>query len=202
MFQFLITIGILGASYVNYLTSTMKNGWRYSLGGAAVPALILLIGSIFIHETPASLIERGKDDKGKEVLKKIRGVENIELEFEEIKRATEVSNKVKSPFIELFTNLENRPPLWCGTLLQFFQQFTGINVVMFYAPVLFQTMGSGNDASLISTVVTNGVNAVATIIAIVFVDMFGRRFFLIEGATQMMATQVKETNIALLASQV
>lgn len=168
-----------------------KDGWRYSLGGAAVPALILLIGSIFIHETPASLIERGKEEKGKQVLRKIRGVEDIELEFQEIKRATEISNKVKSPFRELFRNRQNRPPLICGTLLQFFQQFTGMNVVMFYAPVLFQTMGSGNNASLISTVVTNGVNALATIFFLVLVDLCGRRFFLIEGALQMTVTQVK-----------
>ncbi|KAG2320186.1 hypothetical protein Bca52824_013399 [Brassica carinata] len=190
MFQFLITIGILAASYVNFLTSTMKDGWRYSLGGAAVPALILLIGSFFIHETPASLIERGKDEEGKRVLRKIRGLVDVEHEFNEIKRATEISNRVKSPFRELFTNRENRPPLVCGTLLQFFQQFTGINVVMFYAPVLFQTMGSGNNASLISTVVTNGVNAVATIIAVAMVDRLGRKFFLVEGATQMTATQI------------
>ncbi|KAL1202008.1 Sugar transport protein 2 [Cardamine amara subsp. amara] len=190
MFQFLITIGILAASYVNYLTSTLKNGWRYSLGGAAVPALILLIGSFFIHETPTSLIERGKEDKGKQVLRKIRGVEDIELEFNEIKHATELSKKVRSPFKELFTKRENRPPLICGTLLQFFQQFTGINVVMFYAPVLFQTMGSGNNASLISTVVTNGVNALATIISIFLVDIGGRKCFLIEGASQMFVTQM------------
>ncbi|EOA40217.1 hypothetical protein CARUB_v10008940mg [Capsella rubella] len=190
LFQFLITIGILAASFVNYLTSTMKNGWRYSLGGAAVPALILLIGSFFIHETPASLIERGKDEKGKQVLRKIRGVEDIELEFSEIKHITEISTKVKSPFKELFTKRENRPPLICGTLLQFFQQFTGINVVMFYAPVLFQTMGSGNNASLISTVVTNGVNAAATVFAILAVDMFGRKSFLMEGALQMTVTQM------------
>ncbi|KAF2556662.1 hypothetical protein F2Q68_00013011 [Brassica cretica] len=189
-FQLLITVGILAASFVNYLTSTMKNGWRYSLGGAAVPALILLIGSFFIHETPASLIERGKDEEGKKVLRKIRGIDNIELEFNEIKRATEISNKVKTPFKELFTKSENRPPLVCGTLLQFFQQFTGINVVMFYAPVLFQTMGSGNNASLVSTVVTNGVNALATVFAVIMVDRLGRKFFLVEGATQMMATQI------------
>jgi len=190
MFQFLITIGILAASYVNYLTSTLKNGWRYSLGGAAVPALILLIGSFFIHETPASLIERGKDEKGKQVLRKIRGIEDIELEFNEIKYATEVATKVKSPFKELFTKSENRPPLVCGTLLQFFQQFTGINVVMFYAPVLFQTMGSGDNASLISTVLTNGVNAIATVISLLVVDFAGRRCLLMEGALQMTATQV------------
>ncbi|CAN8295159.1 unnamed protein product [Cochlearia groenlandica] len=190
MFQFLITIGILAASYVNYLTSTMKNGWRYSLGGAAVPALILLLGSIFIHETPASLIERGKDEEGKIVLRKIRGIEDVDLEFNEIKRATEMSNKVKSPFKELIFKRENRPPLVCGTLIQFFQQFTGINVVMFYAPVLFQTMGSGSESALISTVVTNGVNALTTIFAIFLVDVFGRKFFLVEGATQMTITQM------------
>ncbi|KAG7596154.1 Major facilitator sugar transporter-like [Arabidopsis suecica] len=197
MFQFLITIGILAASYVNYLTSTLRNGWRYSLGGAAVPALILLIGSFFIHETPASLIERGKDEKGKQVLRKIRGIEDIELEFNEIKYATEVATKVKSPFKELFTKSENRPPLVCGTLLQFFQQFTGINVVMFYAPVLFQTMGSGDNASLISTVVTNGVNAIATVISLLVVDFAGRRCLLMEGALQMTATQMTIGGILL-----
>ncbi|XP_010487356.1 PREDICTED: sugar transport protein 2-like [Camelina sativa] len=197
MFQFLITVGILAASCVNYLTSTLKNGWRYSLGGAAVPALILLVGSFFIHETPASLIERGKDDKGKEVLRKIRGVEDVDLEFHEIKRATEVAAKVKSPFKELFSKRENRPPLVCGTLLQFFQQFTGINVVMFYAPVLFQTMGSGNNASLISTVVTNGVNACATILSIALVDNAGRRCLLMEGALQMTITQMTIGGILL-----
>lgn len=194
MFQFLITIGILAASYVNYLTSTLKNGWRYSLGGAAVPALILLIGSFFIYETPASLIERGKDEQGKRVLRKIRGVEDVDLEFNEIKHATEIATKVKSPFKELFCKRENKPPLICGTLLQFFQQFTGINVVMFYAPVLFQTMGSGNNASLISTVVTNGVNALATIISIIMVDRAGRRCLLMEGAIQMTITQVSFYN--------
>ncbi|KAL1207023.1 Sugar transport protein 2 [Cardamine amara subsp. amara] len=98
--------------------------------------------------------------------------------------------KALNPFEELFSKRENRPPLICGTLLQFFQQFTGINVVMFYTQVLFQTMGSGNNASLISTVVTNGVNALATIFSIFMVDIGGMKCLLIEGAFQIVVTQM------------
>ncbi|XP_010521924.1 PREDICTED: sugar transport protein 2 [Tarenaya hassleriana] len=188
IFQFLITVGILVASIINFFTSKLEDGWKYSLGGAAVPALILLFGSFFIYETPASLIERGKDKKGLKVLRKIRGVEDVTLEFEEIKRATELANQVKQPYRQLFKR-QNLPPFLCGTILQFFQQFTGINVVMFYAPVLFQTMGSGSDSSLKSAVVTNLVNALATIIAICCVDRVGRKALLKEGAAQMTITQ-------------
>ncbi|XVF19917.1 hypothetical protein REPUB_Repub11eG0152500 [Reevesia pubescens] len=188
-FQLLITVGILIANLVNYFTSNIeKYGWRFSLGGAAAPAIILLVGSFVIVETPASLIERGKKEAGLRTLKKIRGVNNVEKEFEEIIRATEVANRIKHPYRELLKR-PNIPPLICGTILQIFQQFTGINVVMFYAPVLFQTMGFGADASLLSAVITGTVNSLSTLIAIFTVDKAGRKKLLILGAFLMVAAQ-------------
>lgn len=189
-FQLLITVGILCANFVNYGTSRIHPyGWRVSLGGAAVPALILLIGSVIIKETPTSLVERGKKEAGKETLKKIRGVEDVEKEFQSIVQATEIAKQTKHSYKSLLKR-SSRPQLVVGILLQVFQQFTGINVIMFYAPVLFQTMGFGSDASLLSAAVTGSVNVVATLVANFLVDRVGRKKLLIEAAVQMLIAQV------------
>lgn len=201
-FQLLITIGILIANIINYFTSNLHPyGWRISLGGAAGPAVILLLGSILISETPTSLIERGKIEKGLEVLRKIRGVDNVDKEYLEILNAIELAKQVKSPFRNLITKRSSWPQLFCGTILQIFQQFTGINVVMFYAPVLFQTMGLGGDASLLSAVVTDSINVAATLIAIFTVDRIGRRTLLIEAVIQMLIAQVKSHDFEDKTSQ-
>ncbi|KAK3206471.1 hypothetical protein Dsin_020517 [Dipteronia sinensis] len=188
VFQLLITVGILIANMINYGTSRLHPyGWRVSLGGAAVPALILFVGSLMIVETPVSLIERGKVEEGLKTLKKIRGVENVDREYEEIFQATELA-KSKSSFCSVFKK-KSRPQLVCGICIMVLQQFTGINVIMFYAPVLFQTMGFGSDASLLSSVVTGLVNVISTLVAVFTADIFGRKALLIEGAVQMLLTQ-------------
>ncbi|GAA0185881.1 secondary carrier transporter [Lithospermum erythrorhizon] len=188
-FQLLITVGILIASVVNYFTSQIHpHGWRYSLGGAGLPAIFLFIGSFIIVETPTSSIERGKKDEGLSALRRIRGVDTVEKEYEELVRATEVSNRVQRPFRNLMKK-NSRPQLICGTILQVFQQFTGINVIMFYAPVLFQTMGMKGGESLLSAVITNAINSACTFVAVFGVDKFGRKFLLIEAAVQMLVAE-------------
>ncbi|XP_075511337.1 sugar transport protein 8-like [Primulina tabacum] len=188
-FQMLITVGILIANLVNYITTNIHPyGWRISLGGAALPAIFLGLGSLLIVETPASLIERDLTEEGLRVLKKIRGVEDVEKEYSEILQATETAKKIKHPFRNLMKR-SSFPQLFCGTILQVFQQFTGINVIMFYAPVLFQTMGISGDASLLSAVVTGSINCLSTLVAIFGVDRVGRRFLLIEAAIQMLISQ-------------
>ena len=94
LFQFAITLGILVANIINFLTSTHKHGWRYSLGLAVVPALMLICGSFFLPDTPNSLIERGHLAEGKAILQKIRGVENVDVEFEDIVEASDLANQV------------------------------------------------------------------------------------------------------------
>ncbi|KAM6561957.1 hypothetical protein CsatB_021955 [Cannabis sativa] len=188
-FQLLITVGILLANFVNYGTSRIHPyGWRISLGGAGVPALILLVGSLLIVETPTSLIERGHIEEGLKILRKIRGVEDVQKEYEMITHATELASQEKHSYRKLM-HRSNRPQLLVTVALQIFQQFTGINVIMFYAPVLFQTIGFGSDASLLSSAVTGSVNVASTFVANIIVDKAGRKSLLIEAAVQMFIAQ-------------
>ncbi|KAJ1390009.1 Sugar/inositol transporter [Sesbania bispinosa] len=119
MFQLNITIGILIANIVNWFTAKIEGGygWRISLALAAVPAVMLTVGALIVDDTPNSLIERGYEEKGKVVLKKIRGVENVEAEFQDILKASEVAKKVKSPFKDILKR-HNRPQLIIVILLQ------------------------------------------------------------------------------------
>ena len=189
-FQLLVTVGILCANLINYGTTRLHPfGWRVSLSGAAIPALILLLGSFIIVETPTSLVERGKKEEALRTLKKIRGVDNVDKEFEAIVRGTEEASQRKNAYRAVLRR-SSRPQLIVSILLQVFQQFTGINVIMFYAPVLFQTIGLGNETALLSAVVTGSVNVLATLVANFFVDKVGRRLLLIEAAVQMLFAQV------------
>ncbi|XP_039113794.1 sugar transport protein MST4-like [Dioscorea cayenensis subsp. rotundata] len=189
LFQLQVTIGIFIANIVNYFTSDLHPwGWRLSLGLAGVPALILFLGSLLITETPTSLIERNEEEKGLQVLRKIRGTDNVTAEFQQLVNASEVARQVKHPFRNL-KKRNNRPQLIIAILMQVFQQFTGINAIMFYAPVLFQTMGFKNNASLLSSVITGLVNVCSTIVSVVFVDKIGRKKLLIEACGQMLIAQ-------------
>ena len=83
-----------------------------------------------------------------------------------------------------------RPQFILSILIPLFQQLSGINVVMFYAPVLFNTIGFGADASLYSAVIVGVVNILSTIVSIVLVDKLGRRALFLEGGVQMIICQV------------
>ncbi|XP_062108379.1 sugar transport protein 13 [Humulus lupulus] len=191
LFQLNVTIGILFANLVNYGTAKIKGGWgwRLSLGLAGIPACLLTIGALLVVDTPNSLIERGHLEKGKEVLRKIRGTDNIEPEFNELVEASRIAKEVKHPFRNLLKR-KNRPQLIIAVALQIFQQLTGINAIMFYAPVLFDTLGFGGDASLYSAVITGAVNVLSTVVSIYSVDKVGRRMLLLEAGVQMFLSQV------------
>ncbi|RWV78281.1 hypothetical protein GW17_00060772, partial [Ensete ventricosum] len=183
LFQLNVTIGILFASLVNYGTD------KLSLSLAGIPALLLTVGALLVVDTPNSLIERGRLEEGKAVLKKIRGTENVEPEYNEILEASRISHQVKHPFRNLLQR-RNRPQLIIAILLQIFQQFTGINAIMFYAPVLFNTLGFKSSAALYSAVITGAVNVLSTVVSIYSVDKVGRRVLLLEAGVQMFLSQV------------
>ncbi|MQM19865.1 hypothetical protein Taro_052878 [Colocasia esculenta] len=190
LFQLDVTIGILIANVVNYFTANLHPwGWRLSLGLAGVPAGILCLGSLIITETPTSLIERQKLEEGKVTLKKIRGVEDVEEEFQELVHASEQARQVKYPFRNLMQR-RSRPQLVIAIAMQVFQQFTGINAIMFYAPVLFQTMGLGSDSSLMSSLIIGSINVGCTVVAVIVVDRFGRKPLLLEACVQMVIPQI------------
>ncbi|KAI3466633.1 hypothetical protein Pfo_023296 [Paulownia fortunei] len=176
-FQLSITIGILAANVVNYGSAKIKGGWgwRVSLGGAMVPALIITVGSLILPETPNSMIERGKQDEARTELKRLRGIANVDEEFNDLVAASEAKYRRHLPM---------------AIAIPFFQQLTGINVIMFYAPVLFRTIGFGSDAALMSAVITGGVNVLATAVSIYGVDKWGRRLLFLEGGIQMLICQI------------
>ncbi|KAL0857217.1 hypothetical protein Bca101_062371 [Brassica carinata] len=189
-FQVAITSGILVANLINYGTSKMaQNGWRVSLGLAAVPALLMVIGSFFLPDTPNSMLERGKYEEAKQMLKKVRGTDNVDHEFQDIREACEAAKKVEHPWKNIMQS-KYRPALVFCSAIPFFQQITGINVIMFYAPVLFKTLGFGDDASLMSAVITGVVNVLATFVSLYSADRFGRRFLFLEGGIQMFICQI------------
>ncbi|XP_004295913.1 PREDICTED: sugar carrier protein C-like [Fragaria vesca subsp. vesca] len=191
MFQLSITIGILFANLVNNFFAKIDGGWgwRLSLGGAMVPALIITIGSLILPDTPNSMIERGQRDEAENQLRRIRGVDDVREEFSDLILASDESKKIENPLRNL-RQRKYRPQLCMAILIPFFQQFTGINVIMFYAPVLFNTIGFGSDASLISAVITGTVNVIATGVSMYGVDKWGRRMLFLEGGTQMLICQI------------
>ncbi|KAG6494861.1 hypothetical protein ZIOFF_042643 [Zingiber officinale] len=166
-FQFMITIGIFGANLINYGTASIKGGWgwRVSLGLAAVPAIIMSVGAFILPDTPNSLIERGYGEEARQMLQKIRGTDDVQEEYEDLVAASEEAKTIKSPWANILQS-KYRPQLTMAILIPFFQQLTGINVIMFYAPVLFKTIGFGGEASLASAVITGIVNVFATCIVV------------------------------------
>lgn len=190
-FQLCITLGILVANLLNYRTSKVEGelGWRLSLGGAAVPAAVVVIGSLALPETPNSMIERGQHQEGRALLQRLRGVADVDEEFNDLVSASEASKKVEHPWRNLVES-KYRFYLVMAIAIPLFQGLSGINAVIFYVPLLFNSVGFGTDASLISAVITGGVNVLGTVVSIYAVDKWGRRFLFIQGGIQMLICQI------------
>ncbi|RWW02311.1 hypothetical protein GW17_00034612 [Ensete ventricosum] len=190
-FQLMITIGILAANLINFGTAKIKGGWgwRVSLALAAVPAGIITLGALFLPDTPNSLIERGHSEEAKHMLRRIRGTDDVDEEYDDLVVASRESERVKHPWANIVKR-KYRPQLTMTILIPLFQQLTGINVIMFYAPVLFKTIGFGDDASLMSAVITGLVNVFATFVSIFTVDKLGRRKLFLQGGSQMLVCQI------------
>ncbi|KAJ9145847.1 hypothetical protein P3X46_028179 [Hevea brasiliensis] len=183
VFQLAITIGNFVANLVNYLTPKIKGGqgWRVSLGGACVPAAFIFISACFLPNTPNSMLEKGQNEEARAMLRRVRGLSDkeVEEEFQDLVEASKVAKEVDRPWRTILKR-QYRPHLTMSILIPFFQQLTGINVVMFYAPVLFQSIGFQDDASLLSALVTGTINVVATLVSIYGIDKWGRRFLFLE----------------------
>ncbi|KAK9715379.1 hypothetical protein RND81_06G161200 [Saponaria officinalis] len=190
LFQLATTLGIFTANMINYGTSKLEPwGWRLSLGLAALPASLMIIGGLAVTETPNSLIERGYTEEGRRVLEKTRGTKDVSAEFQDMVDASEFAKSIKHPFRNILER-RNRPQLIMAIFMPTFQILTGINSILFYAPVLFQSMGFAANASLYSSALTGAVLASSTLISIATVDRLGRRVLLISGGIQMVVCQV------------
>ncbi|KAG9130124.1 hypothetical protein Leryth_012868 [Lithospermum erythrorhizon] len=186
LFQLTTCLGILVATLVNYAIKDIHPwGWRLSLGLAVVPATIMFVGGLFLPETPNSLVEMGRVDEARKILEKVRGTTNVDAEFDDLIDASRAAQAIKNPFRNLLSK-KNRPALILGGLgIPAFQQLTGMNSILFYAPVIFQSVGFGSNASLISSTITMSALVLATLISMGLVDKFGRRAFFLEAGAEM-----------------
>lgn len=185
IFQIVLTLGVFVAQAINIGTAHIYPwGWRVSLALAGMPAIVLTFGGIFLPDTPNSLIERGYKEQGRKVLQDIRGTQDVDEEFTDICNACVEANKVQNPWKTILSR-KYRPQLVLAAASTFFQQWTGINTIIFYAPQLFVSLGVGEGAALGATIVTGIVNHLATYVSFHVADKYGRRILFIEGGIQM-----------------
>ena len=182
--QFAIIFGMLVVYFVNYYIALNGDdswlhtvGWRWMFASEMIPAVLFLFFLMFIPETPRYLVLRNKPESAIKVLSKINGVERGKEILEEIKDTIfHKSGKLFSFGVFIII---------IGILLSVFQQFVGINVVLYYAPEIFKNMGSGTDTALLQTIIVGAINLAFTVIAIMTVDRFGRKPLQIIGALGM-----------------
>jgi SP family galactose:H+ symporter-like MFS transporter len=162
LFQLAITIGILMAYLADY-AFTPSAAWRWMLGLAVVPGALLGIGMLFLPETPRYLARHNNYDLARKVLAKIRGTQDVDTEFTEIKKASQETN-LHGHFADLLLPAV-RPALLIGIGLAVFQQVTGINTIIYYAPYIIRTAGiSSIQGSILATAGIGIVNVVMTLV--------------------------------------
>ncbi len=179
--QLMLTLGILLAYLVNFAFSNVPEGWRWMLGVGAIPGAALAIGMLTVPHTPRWLMEQGREDDARSVLEKLRSSDpdaDIDQEIEDIKKA---KDQEKSTKLRDLLKPNIRPLLVIGIGLAVFQQFVGINTVIYYAPTILAKTGLTNSASITQTIFVGVTNVVFTIIAVLLLDRVGRRRLLLIG---------------------
>jgi SP family arabinose:H+ symporter-like MFS transporter len=181
--QLALVIGILVAFFTNYYLAPLgADNWRWMLGVGAVPALLFFVFLLFVPESPRWLLLKGRRPEALAVLGTIVPRAQAERELRQMEIA--LGETPRSGFKELFTPGYRRL-LVMGIVLAVLQQATGINAILYYAPVIFEKAGSGTDVALLQTVAVGLVNLVFTLVAMATVDRFGRRPLLLLGQATM-----------------
>lgn len=190
--QLNIVLGISVAFFTNYLIVRLgsseaewvhnlgigKYNWRWMLGLETLPALIYFVALFFVPRSPRWLMMKGKMEEARQVLMRANTPEAADTEFRSIEESLQSSSREKRvPLMELFKPAL-RLVLTIGLGIAILQQITGINAVFFYAPMIFEQSGIGTDAAFSQAVLVGLTNLVFTILAILFIDRFGRKFLL------------------------
>lgn len=172
--QLCITIGILVSYIVGYALASAMDGWRWMLALGAVPGVILALGMIILPESPRWLVSVDRRDEARAVLHRLRGQANIDEELDAIQK--DVAREEKRGTLRDLLAPRLRRPLVIGIGLAMFQQITGINTVIYFAPTIFQKAGLSSAAtSVLATAGVGAVNVIMTIVSIWLIDQLGRR---------------------------
>jgi sugar porter (SP) family MFS transporter len=181
--QLAIVIGILVAFFSNYfLASIGPDSWRWMLGVMAVPALLFFVTLLFIPESPRWLVQKERKQEAYGILERINGAEAAKAEMNAIEQAIAQEERVS---LRVLLSRKIRPLIVLGVVAAVFSQITGINSIMYYAPMIFAKTGLAIDSALMQTIAVGGVNLLFTFVAIRYIDRFGRKPLLVGGAVGM-----------------
>jgi MFS transporter, SP family, sugar:H+ symporter len=183
--QLMIVVGILAAFIVNAILAS-SGDWRLMLGLAAVPSVVLLVGMIFMPETPRHLVRAGEEETARDVLEEMPGDERPEERVEEIREVEqqESGTGLRAVFGERWL----RPALIVAIGLAVFQQLVGINTIIYYAPTTLTDVGFGKESAIYANLIIGVVNLAMTIIAIRIIDRVGRKPMLLAGVAGMVTS--------------
>ena len=178
LYQFNIVLGILIAYFSNYLLQGFGGimDWRYMLGVEAIPSIFFLLSIIKIPESPRWLILFAKkENKAEEILNIMYSGKGIKQKIEEIKLGFQQNNQ--SLFSKSFSK-----QLKLAFFISFFNQLSGINFVLYYAPQILESAGFGTSDSLMSSISIGFINLVFTLVGVRLIDSFGRKFLMYIGS--------------------
>ena len=173
--QFAIIFGQLLVYCVNYFIARSgdaswlnTDGWRYMFASECIPALLFLMLLYTVPESPRWLMSRGKQEQAESILRKIMGNTLATQAVQEIKHSLDHGRKTGGRLLMFGVGV-----IVIGVMLSIFQQFVGINVVLYYAPEVFKTLGASTDIALLQTIIVGVINLTFTVLAIMTVDKFG-----------------------------
>lgn len=184
-YQLMIAAGLL-LSYISDLLFTHSGAWRWMIGVPSIPGLVLLVCALFLPGSPRWLVFKGRNDEAKQVLSKILPAETVDSEFREIIETINKDRHYKGTVRQILTDKRLKAVLVLGILAQMMQQWTGCNIVLYYAPIIFKLAGFSSPVEQMwGTIAVGFVMMVTTIVAVKYVDRYGRRPILFWGLAMM-----------------
>jgi len=182
MYQFNIVFGILIAFLSNYFLQGVggTNDWRWMLGVLAIPAIIYTVMVLGVPESPRWLITKKNDlPAAKDVLSQI-GVEDADAEIASVIEANK--HDVTKGAASEFFNPKHSKIIWLAFFIAFFNQLSGINFILYYAPEILTKIGLGEKESLLNSIAIGGTNLVFTFVGLYLIDRIGRKTLMIIGS--------------------